>query len=376
MTAREIVSSMMVVVALFCASSANGNVFDLPNGQTSLRTVLIGDPGNAADTRRETTFVFPPDSRQQGDVGTLGAGSVAVAFYMGKYEVTTSQYTAFLNAVADTDAYGLYNTAMAGSKACGILRTGTTGSYQYSVAANCANRPVNYVSWGDAARFANWLHNGQPNTGVQDSTTTETGAYALNGAISRTALMAVTRSSNAQWFIPTDNEWYKAAYYKGGSASAGYWTYPYRSNSTPPRSYMNYLGYYDFEMDPGNPGPSDNGLMPVGSFPSVTSAYGTCDQGGNVAEWVQSVLFTNYRAVRGGSHISSWAYGRDPDVGEADDALAANFVDWFDPTQDVADVGFRVAGMSAGVPEPGSACLLSLGAACALAYAWRRRRTE
>jgi formylglycine-generating enzyme required for sulfatase activity len=43
------------------------------------------------------------------------------------------------------------------------------------VVADWADRPVNYVSWGDAARFANWLHNGQP-SGAQDLTTTEEGA--------------------------------------------------------------------------------------------------------------------------------------------------------------------------------------------------------
>ena len=54
------------------------------------------------------------------------------------------------------------------------------------------NRPVNYVSWGDAARFCNWLQTGN----------TETGAYTLNGATTNSALMAVTRNANAQYFIP------------------------------------------------------------------------------------------------------------------------------------------------------------------------------
>ena len=65
---------------------------------------------------------------------------------------------------------------------CKIQRIGTAGSYTYSVAADRANRPVNWVSWGDAARFTNWLHNGQP-IGAQGLGTTENGAYYLNGAI-------------------------------------------------------------------------------------------------------------------------------------------------------------------------------------------------
>jgi len=44
----------------------------------------------------------------------------------------------------------------------GIERTGSAGSYTYSVASSRENRPVNYVRWHDAVRFANWLHNGKP----------------------------------------------------------------------------------------------------------------------------------------------------------------------------------------------------------------------
>ena len=91
------------------------------------------------------------------------------------------------------------------------------------------NRPVNYVSWGDAARFCNWLHNGQP-TGAQDDTTTEEGAYDLDGATSDAALMEVRRSAGASWFIPTESEWYKAAYYRGAGL---YWEYPTRTNNAP-----------------------------------------------------------------------------------------------------------------------------------------------
>ena len=91
------------------------------------------------------------------------------------------------------------------------------------------------MSWGDAARFANWLHNGQP-TGLQIASTTEDGAYSLNGATSTAALNAVSRKAGANWFIPTENEWYKAAFHQpaaqGGDAD-NYWDYPVRTNSAP-----------------------------------------------------------------------------------------------------------------------------------------------
>ena len=98
-----------------------------------------------------------------------GYGAVHYAYNIGTYEVTAGQYCEFLNAVAATDSHELYNSNMwSNTYGCKIQRSGSLGSYTYSVDVNWANRPVNYVSWGDAARFANWLHNGQP-TGPQDA---------------------------------------------------------------------------------------------------------------------------------------------------------------------------------------------------------------
>ena len=102
------------------------------------------------------------------------------------------------------------------TQGCNIIRSGESGSYTYSVAADWANRPVNYVSFGDAMRFANWLHNGQP-TGAQDATTTEAGSYLVSGATANSDLMAVVRGDDATIVIPTEDEWYKAAYYDGAA---------------------------------------------------------------------------------------------------------------------------------------------------------------
>ena len=180
-------------------------------------TVSVGNPNNAADTRYNNVAV----------------GAVPYTYAIGKCEITAGQYTAFLNAVAQTDTYGLYNTAMAdpvSDLGCSIQRSGALGHYAYSVPSDWTNRPVNYVSWGDAARFCNWLKNNQPATHVEDSSTTEDGSYYLNGATSRSALMAVTRKANATWVIPTENEWYKAAYYDPNKpGGAGYWDYPTKS---------------------------------------------------------------------------------------------------------------------------------------------------
>ena len=162
----------------------------------TIDTVPVGNVGNANDPATGGLY-----------------GGVAYAYRIGKTEVTIGQYTEFLNAVAKTDTYALYNTSMATDlNIAGILRSGVSPNYSYGVIGS-ANHPVSYVSWGDAARFANWLHNGQP-MGLQDATTTEDGAYTLNGAVRCGRLNTVTRNAGAKWFIPSENEWYKAAYHQ------------------------------------------------------------------------------------------------------------------------------------------------------------------
>jgi formylglycine-generating enzyme required for sulfatase activity len=122
--------------------------------QVVIETVTVGNPGNPGEQSR-----IP-----NGDHNSYGG--VAYTYSIGTYEVTAGQYTALLNAVAATDTYGLYHTRMdydadPSRNGCNIKRHGAPGSYTYSVAPDWADRPVNYVGFGDAMRFANWLHNGQ-----------------------------------------------------------------------------------------------------------------------------------------------------------------------------------------------------------------------
>ena len=216
----------IIAIALLPAGLAQADVFNMPNGQTSLQFVTVGDPGNVADT------VVQQDR-------SSGYGSVPYIYQIGKYNVTLGQYVQFLNAVAKTDTYGCYSPLMAGYYGdfpFGISQIGSSGSYTYSVTGSnpqAANIPVYGVTWGDAVRFSNWLCNGQP-TGGENLSTTESGAYYVNGATSRTALMAVASpahsgSGAAKYFLPSENEWYKAAYYAGGGTNAGYWAYPRRA---------------------------------------------------------------------------------------------------------------------------------------------------
>ncbi|MCY2930377.1 MAG: SUMF1/EgtB/PvdO family nonheme iron enzyme [Planctomycetota bacterium] len=363
-------TNKMVVAAavLLVAGVAQADVFNMGGtrnpmtgewtGLASVETVFVGDPGNAADTVAHSG-------------NPAGQGSVAYTYNIGTYEVTAGQYTAFLNAVAMTDAYALYNTKMSDtSSGSGITRSGSAGTYAYAVNSNFANRPVNYVSWGDAARFANWLSNGQPTTGVQNASTTETGVYTLNGATTAAQLMAVSVPSAAtratwasgttsKWLLTSEDEWYKGAYYKGGSTNAGYWDCPTRSNTGPGNNLADPSGNNANYYTGAGSYPIDSGKYTtvVGEFQNSPSPYGTFDQGGNVFEWNEANLYGSYRGMRGGSFIT---YG--------DSYLLAPERQYNDPSNEIDKIGFRVVQ----VPEPASIALLALGGVAIL----RRRRSR
>jgi formylglycine-generating enzyme required for sulfatase activity len=312
--------------------------------------VLVGNPGNAPDTEVMSTDF------------TTGYGSVGYNYQIGKYEVTAGQYTEFLSAVAKADPNGLYNTDMGNTsnsvRGANIQRAGPPTNYVYGVAGDdWANRPVNYVSFWDAARFANWLHNGQP-TGAQGPGTTEDGAYH---DIGNQTLFG--RNAGAKFFIPNEDEWYKAAYHdQTAGLAASYFDYPTGTNSVPgndinettnPGNNANY-----FTVPDGNyaiSGPYHRTV--AGEFELSDSPYGTFDQGGNVSEWNETVSFSSLRGQRGGSN-SDFFYG----------GLRASFRRGFVPTFEQFRVGFRVASL---IPEPSTLLLLGFGSLAAL---WRRRR--
>jgi hypothetical protein len=274
-------SPFLLAAGLLAASSASAAIV--------IDTVFVGDAGNANDS--------------------TGFGAVAYDYYIGTHEVTNSQYTAFLNAVAATDTYSLYNTDMGSDPRGGISQSGTSGSFTYSTRANMGNKPVNFVSFWDAARFANWLTNDQP-TGAQGPGTTEDGMYNL-GSVTNPTNTNVNRQLNFSLgqngvAIASENEWYKAAYYDG---NGGYTLYPTQSNtlptvasasatgdiSNPGTNVANYDGGADWNGQDGN-------VTTVGSAGAGSAShYGTFDQGGNVWEWNEATVGPNNRVLRGSS---------------------------------------------------------------------------
>ena len=339
-------TGFLVVPALVAAFTLTPNLHAQP--LVSIETVAVGDPGNAAYT--------------------TGYGAVTNVFAIGKYEVTIAQYTTFLNSVAKGDPHGLYSSTMASDlNTAGIARTGVSGSFNYSVLGPFGStamltvspslRPVAYVSWFDAARFANWMHNGATN-----GASTETGAYTLNG----TSSGIVSRNASATWWIPSEDEWVKAGYYKGGSLNAGYWLFPTQRSGAPGNAGggINNANFFagDFTTTAStNYSSSQNYLTTVGQFWSAgyanSSAYGTFDQGGNLGEWNDSIIDGLSRGVRGG------------DWSNSSSLLSISARGSLAPDSESALVGFRLAT----VPEPSTYALLLMTAAGAL-WMTRRRR--
>ena len=263
---------------------------------------VVGDEGNPADTN------YAP----------YAYGTVNYTFRIAKYEVTNAQYVEFLTAQAATngDATALYHTDMADDAARGGSTrsgSGTVGDpYVYAVKVNFADKPVNYVNKYDAMRFVNWLHNGQ------GSGDTETGAYDISEGD------FAVRQADALFWLPSLDEWQKAAYYDprteaegGPPTGTNYWFYPTQSDATPTKASATVSG------DVSNPGANvvnynnwadwngaDGNVTTVGSAGAV-SYYGLYDAAGNVSEWSEAErpAAPTTGATLGGSYSANYLQG-------------------------------------------------------------------
>ena len=313
-----------VFVALFLS---------LPARAVTIDWVAVDNANNAADTPSANCWA-------------ANCGSVDHAYSISKYEITNAQYAEFLNAVGQNGAItrALFNASMHNNPNGGIVQSGVSGSFTYTAFPGFENKPVNFVSFYDSLRFANWLHNGQ---GGGD---TETGAYTLLGgtAIPSNGLI-VARNPDATVFLPSENEWYKAAYYSPGGV---YFDYPAGTDNAIECAWMG--------SDTGNSANcngASGALTIVGVYGQSESPYGTFDQGGNMIEWNEQIVFGSYRGLRGGD----WFFDAT--------SLAASNPYYDSPTHENDLIGFRVASL---LPEPGPG-LLGMTAMLSLAASRSRR---
>ena len=273
--------------------------------------VTIGNAGNAADTG-----------------GTPGRGAVSYDYRIGKCEISNAQWNTF--------------TAAAG------VPTGNDGGYGLSaLLLSGAQQPTNCVSWYEALQFCNYLTSGDKSKGVYrfSGNNTNPGDFLY---IDRDAAKV---TYGTIYFLPTEDEWYKAAYHKNDGVTDHYWLYPTQSNSTPSNDLIN--------PDPGNNANfvqdgytigEPDWLTTIGEFENSDSAYGTFDQGGNVFEWNENLFYGTDRGLCGGSYIYSDTY-----FASSSRSIGGHLGRL--PTAENYDVGFRVAS----IPEPTTLLLLGLG---------------
>jgi len=215
-----------------------------------------------------------------------------------------------------------------------------------------ADKPATSVSWNEAARFVNWLNTSEgyqaaylfETTGANDNISlwSSADAWQLGGE-------NLYRHKDAYYFLPSEDEWYKAAFYDGNS-----------------------MAYYDYAtgQDIGDEPTAVAGGTAAGtavygqSFATGPadiddagglSYYGTMAQSGNVFEWGESALDggndtnSESRVLRGGLWINLSI------------DLQSSSRDDLGPVYESIGLGFRVASVSV-VPEPSSVGLLVIGA--------------
>ncbi|MGA7213585.1 MAG: SUMF1/EgtB/PvdO family nonheme iron enzyme, partial [Terrimicrobiaceae bacterium] len=321
----------------------------------SFEWVTVGDPGNPNDPLTGVTSQTPPVR-----------GAVPYLYSISKYETTIGQYTAFLNAVAKSDperAFSLYNEDLGHYDTIrGIARISVDGTDVYYVkngprgGGTSAYLPITYISYLDAVRFANWLHNDQGDG------STETGAYTITeGQVTRVSrsggvvtlttaephslnvgdwvvawngyygsgivtartdttfsfsgvgddspeqelqgqMIGVSaRKSDARYWVPSENEWYKAAYYDPSPEGPAddYWGFPWRSDTTDGGYGNYYVVRYSATSRPEFEFQYYTYVMDVRAFGAL-GYYGVASQAGNVEEWTEGDVFSGGPHTRGG----------------------------------------------------------------------------
>lgn len=225
------ISLSLLLAAL--TTTTHADTFGSGANTFSIDFVTIGSPGNPADTT--------------GDPNP--AGSVPYTYRIGMYEVPE-------------DA---------------VRKANTLGGLGITLDSRGLNKPATSLSWFEAAKFVNWLN----------TSSGATPAYKFDSAGAFQLWVTgdpgydpanLFRNTLARYFLPSADEWYKAAYFD--PSTGGYWDYPTGSD-TPPIAIASGTA-------PGTAvwnqsvGPADVDLA------GGLSSFGTMAQGGNISEWEES----------------------------------------------------------------------------------------
>jgi len=244
------------------------------------------------------------------------------------------------------------------------------GTRRWAAPAGGEMNVVGGVNWRTSAIYCNWLHNGKGTSRAAFMN----GAYDVStfgGNVTYTD--QVTRSPGAQYWIPSIDEWIKAAHWDPNKNGSGdYWLWANSSDTLPvygpPSVLVNgqpttanagwngsiFPGYNPFDI-------------PLNAYPTALSPWGLVDTAGATTEWTEEVL-----------HIPGEQFFRERFHEGSPWNRAVFFDDHVNttgggifPTFDGYTQGLRVA---AAVPLPGT--MLGFVAAALLRYrlAFVRRR--
>jgi formylglycine-generating enzyme required for sulfatase activity len=314
---KAIVKGLLAAVLVLAANAAMADTFGEGVNQFTLDFVPISGATNP----------------------TSGYGIVNYNYRMGTYEITNDQWNKF-------------------KAAYGTVTGNPSTSYDsdfHDYGTGITNVPTNGVSWYEVAQFVNWLNTSTGHQAAYKFTGAQgTGDYTFAPWSSGDLGYNVGnpyRNANAFYFMPSEDEWVKAAYWNG-TALQTYATKAGESltqgNGTSGTGW-NYFdnGYATNPYGPWNVGSGSEELN------------GTHDMMGNVYEWMESPGHSgsSLRVLRGGY----WSYN-------SDNLLASTSRNMDNPTDEASVVGFRVAS----VPEPGSLAMLLGIALTALIY-WVRK---
>jgi formylglycine-generating enzyme required for sulfatase activity len=300
---------ILLTFALLYASTAHADTFGSGGNTLDIDFVTIGNPGNADD------ITGKPNP----------AGKVEYAYRIGKFEISEDM----------------------------IDKANTEGGLGITKDTRGANKPATDVTWLEATKFVNWLN----------TSTGSAPAYKLDGGDNFQLWQSgdagydpnnLYRNSLATYFLPSMDEWYKAAYYDAGGES--YYDYPTGSDF-PPTAVASGTEAGTAVYKSITTVPADITLA------GGLSPYGTMGQGGNVLEWQETdndLLNdspSNGRIYRGGYWNEAYSSN-----------LSSSIHFNNHPSNQDSELGFRVAS----IPEPST---LLLGAMASIGLMLRRRRS-
>lgn len=319
-------TALMLAVVLMFAGSVQADIFGTGENQFSIDFVpMSGDAGDLGSWPAVNGYTFTGANRDD--------------YRMGTFEITNDQWNKFM------EAYG-------------AVTGGPSSAYDQAPAFPGTNVPTNRVSWYEAAQFVNWLNTSTGHQAAYNFTGTQgTPGYTLSTWTTAEADNGTNfyRHKDAMYYMPTEDEWVKAAYWNG----TGLQTYATKLGDT--------LHQGDGVSGTGwNYWDSGYATDPIGPWDAGSGSEelnGTFDMMGNIWEWMENPHWDpadygtgSERALRGGSFYYVF-----------DDYLASFARTSTPPNKEFIDTGFRVASE---VPEPSSLALLSFGG---LALLFRRR---